>query len=257
MFRLPVSGVEVEVRAPAGAEDLLLLEAPRRDTALALTLVGMLAHSMRPGEIDWGELTVTDLDTLLLQIRAAAFGDQVRATARCPNPACGEPIDISFRISDYLVHDPPRRPRNVEPAEEAGWFRLTGTEATFRLPTVADQVAASREANPTLDLVRRCIRPAGTGRDVAARIQRAMAALAPELAGELQNRCPHCGEQVTLYFDPQEFTVRELSEQAGFIHQDVHLLAWHYHWSEKAILALPRERRAQYVELVRSERKAA
>ena len=35
---------------------------------------------------------------------------------------------------------------------------------------------------------------------------------------------------------------------------DVHRLAWHYHWSEAEILALPRGRRAHYLALIDAAR---
>jgi hypothetical protein len=254
MFRLPVSGLGVTVRGPAGAEDVLLLEAEAPDTALALALVARLARVVEREACDWGALAVTDLDTLLLLIRSAAFGDNVRAEARCPGAGCGALIDLSFRISDYLAHDPPKMPRNVEPADEPGRYRLRGTTVTFRLPAAADQVAVMGRSHPERELLRRCVDPAEIPAGLGVRIEAAMASLAPPLSGELESTCPQCGRTVSLYFDPQAFTLRELCEQAAFIYQDVHLLAWHYHWSEDAILALPRERRAQYVEMVRGER---
>ena len=35
---------------------------------------------------------------------------------------------------------------------------------------------------------------------------------------------------------------------------EVHRLAWHYHWSEAEILALPRHRRQQYLRLIDAAR---
>ena len=42
-MRLPVSGIEVQVRQPGGTEDVLLAEAPAFDVALALALAGSVA----------------------------------------------------------------------------------------------------------------------------------------------------------------------------------------------------------------------
>ncbi|MGH7392800.1 MAG: DUF6760 family protein [Candidatus Rokuibacteriota bacterium] len=34
------------------------------------------------------------------------------------------------------------------------------------------------------------------------------------------------------------------------LYRDVHALAWHYHWSEREILTLPREKRRRYLGLL-------
>jgi hypothetical protein len=52
-FRLPVSGIEVFLRQPAGAEDILLTEAATLDTGLALALAGA-----RPNPTTSGALAV-------------------------------------------------------------------------------------------------------------------------------------------------------------------------------------------------------
>jgi hypothetical protein len=89
------------------------------------------------------------------------------------------------------------------------------------------------------------------------RVENAMEALAPPLSHTVQGQCPECGSVLDLYFDAQQFCLQELRGQALFIYDDVHLLAMEYHWSEADILALPRNRRAQYAERVRQERSVA
>ncbi len=257
MFRLPVSGLVVEVRAPCGADDVLLMESGLEHVELALKLASRLASRADADSPDWGSLCVTDFDSLLLFIRSSAFGDLVRATARCATPGCNAPIDISFCISDYLDHLQPHIPRNVEAAEATGWYRLHGSEATFRLPSAADQAAIARQDQPKRELIRRCISPTDAPGKVVRRIETAMAALAPPAADYLESRCPECGKSALLFFDPVQFTLRELCGQAAYIYQDVHLLAACYGWSEESILALPRTRRTQYVEMARSERRSA
>jgi hypothetical protein len=70
----------------------------------------------------------------------------------------------------------------------------------------------------------------------------------------LQGACPDCGRDFEFRFDPREFALRELREQAAFIYEDVHLIAQHYGWSEPEILSLPHNRRVRYAELIRQER---
>src|SRR5947209_3697230 len=123
MITLPVSGLRSEVRPLRGADDVFLLEALSPDAGLALALLARLARATDGAEVQWGELALTDLDTLLLELRREIFGDWVHTDTICPTGGCGARIDVSFQVSDYLAHHRPRPARTVEPAEE-GWYRL-------------------------------------------------------------------------------------------------------------------------------------
>ena len=254
MFRLPVSGLEVVLRQPAGVEDLLLLETPGYDTDLALALVTRLASRSDGTPTEWGTLTVTDLDALLLRLRQLVFGDVIRADVLCTVKDCGARIDVSFRITDYLAHHTPHAPRGVEAAPEAGWFRVQGQEIMFRLPSGLDQAAVAGMEQPERELIRRCVRPAELPARWLRRVERAMEALAPSLSHALQGSCPQCRTKADIYFEVQRFVLQELRDQAAFLYEDVHLLARHYHWAEEKILALPRYRRVQYADRLRQER---
>jgi len=234
MVRLPVSGLAVDVRPPGGAAAC--------DRPLALTLIGRLASVPQPAE-----LIVHDFEALLLHLHALVFGGRIEADATC---RCRRRINIGFAAGDYLQAHAPRRPRAVSTSDEPGWFRLDGEETLFRLPTAGDQIAVAGEADPVGVLAARCLRPARS----SARIERAMAQLAPPLSGEVTGTCPYCHAEVPFAFDVPAFVLGELQVQAGLICEDVHYLAGHYHWSEDAILALPAERRRRYVAMVAAER---
>lgn len=253
-MRLPVSGIEVMLRPPTGAEDILLLEDPVYDTTLALELIARLASPANGTAVEWSTLCVTDLDALLLLLRQKIFGDLIRTDIICPTQDCGKRIDIAFRIKEYLAHHRPRKARGVEVADEEGWFRLRGTSVSFRLPSGADQVAAAIALKPERELIRRCIRPADIPGHLVRRVETAMETMAPSLSHNLEGQCPECSATVDMYFDIQQFVLRELGNQATFIYEDVHLLAKHYHWTQAEILALPRSRRAHYTELLQQER---
>jgi hypothetical protein len=285
LFRLPVSGHVVALRHPNGAEDLLLLEAAGEDTTQALALVGRLTRPATDAGIDWLELTVTDLDALILRLRQAVIGDRVRADVACRANGCGQRIDISFGITDYVGHRKPAKPGArgawiVAPAEEPGWFRLnagrrkTGMLApsakspaddsavssglgdssgavVFRLPTVADQLAVVGRPDAVDELARRCMRPGKVPVRLRRLVEVAMETMAPCLSGDLHGTCPECGAEVIVYFDARQFCLRELNDRAAFIYQDIDLLARRYHWTERDILNMPHVRRTNYAELAR------
>ena len=252
--RLPISGIDVMLREPVGAEDILLLEAPAYDTAFALEFVARLAAPANGAAVEWSNLCVTDLDALLLLLRQMLLGNLIRTDIVCPAADCGARIDVAFRIGEYLAHHRPRTARGVEAADEPGWYCLRNTPVSFRLPTAADQVAVTQALKPARELIQRCIRPTNIPVRLLRRIETAMEALAPGLSQNLQGHCPHCEMSVDMYFDVQQFVLSELRNQAALIYEDVHALALHYHWSQAEILALPRGRRARYAEMTQRER---
>lgn len=255
MARLPVSGVEVELRPPTGADDLLLAEAGDLGLALAIELASRVAGGPDGEPIDWARVPVPDLDALFLLLRQRQFGDRVRAEAVCPADGCGERIDVAFRIGDYLEHSRPVRPRGVRQADEAGWYTIAGTGVEFRLPQPADLLALRREAGTSGLLAERCLRPADADTRARRRALLAMAAMAPDLCQDLEAVCAECQAAIKVHFDPQTYVLRELQGAALQIHEQIHVLAFAYHWSEPAILALPRERRERYVEMAREDLK--
>lgn len=251
MFQLPVSGLEIALRQPAGAEDLLLQESPVSTTALALALVARLACLADGTAYDWSALSVTDLEVLLLLTRQNVFGDRIQADILCTVRDCGARVDISFSIADYLAHHVPRLPKELELADEPGWFQIPEQEVKFRLPTGADQAVVAGQPKPERELMRRCAQPADISVQLRKRVESAMEALAPCLSHEVCGECPACHTVMGIYFDVQGYVLRELRDQAAFVYEDVHLLAAHYQWSEESILALPRSRRLRYAALLR------
>ncbi len=254
MYRLPVSGTKVFLRELTGAEDVLLAEAPESDTALALALISRLAQPVEESEVQWDALTLTDLDALLLMIRRRVLGETISGDFSCPAETCGARVDVAFKITDYLAYQNPRKPRGVEETDEAGWFHLRGSPVSFRLPNSADQIEIGNRAEPVRDLIRRCVRPPESSGRLLQRVENAMEALAPSLTTNLHGVCSECGSAFEFRFDPQQFILRELRDQAAFVYEDVHLLAQHYQWSEVEIMSLPRTRRIRYVEMILQEK---
>lgn len=247
--RLPVAGVEVGVRLPAGADDMLLLESGPLDLRVALALLGRVAFDGSGVPLDVAALPITDVDALLLRLRQWILGDLIRAEQLCGNVGCQSRVDVTFSIASYLEHDPPVTPTDVTHAIDEGWYRLTGEDVAFRVPCAADQLAIAWEDSPEEALLQRCIRPAAIADDVRRRVEEAMEALAPSLFSELQGTCPHCGATVQAEFDPVQYVLRELRARASSLYDEVCAIAHHYHWSEAEILALPAERRTRYADL--------
>lgn len=270
VIALPVSGRPVLIRALTGTEELLVLEAPDDDLALALTLMTHLARPIGDesagGPDAWLQLTPTDLDFFLLRLRQLMLGDRILSDVLCQATGCKARIDVSFGIDQYLDHNLGARGQLrgrrwiTESTDERGWFRIKDScppapescaDAVFRLPTAADlrDVATRRDA--AAELTRRCIRIKEESPRLRRLAEAGMEAIAPNLSQDLQGQCPACSAKIDIHFDPRHYCLRELRDRAKFVYQDVDAIARRYHWRESDILALPLMRRMHYADAAR------
>lgn len=88
--------------------------------------------------------------------------------------------------------------------------------------------------------------PADLTDDDRQHIEQAVEDLSPEVATHSQSDCPHCGAPNQVEISPYACLERPPRD----LYQEIHTLAMHYHWSEDAILALPRARRQTYLGLI-------
>jgi hypothetical protein len=65
--------------------------------------------------------------------------------------------------------------------------------------------------------------------------------------------CPSCRAWMEIELDLAALLAMELGVATDRLFAEVHTLAYFYHWSEDAILALPRDRRWRYLELLRRQ----
>jgi hypothetical protein len=251
MLRLPVSGCEVLVRPPDGTDDLLILETEGNVVARALALLARVALPANEEAADWPTLCITDFEILLAALRETVLGPAMLCAFDCPGADCGERVEVGFSLADYAAPARPRRPRDIVQSDRPQWFRLADGPASFRLPTAADQCAVLNRADAARLLAERCLDPPDMADAMRARVERAMAVMAPEVSRPVAGRCPACGARVRAGLHLPSLVVAELRRAAAGLHEDVHVLACAYHWEEAAILALPRKRRQGYAERAR------
>ncbi len=247
---LPVSGAVLAVREPAGADEVFVVETALAPMPTLLELARRVASTIAGDPLDWASLPATDLDAAALVIRQSWIGDTIRTDTRCPAQGCRERIDVSFGIGAYLEHHRPRQPRGVTETPDDGWFTLVRAPVRFRIPTVADLLAAASDGRPAETLSSRCVDAPDMSRALARRVDRALAALAPSLDDLLGGTCPACGQAVTMRFDPLGYTLAELRNVFSAVYLETHALAAAYGWPEGAILALPRSRRRRYASVI-------
>jgi len=208
------------------------------------------------------QLLVADRHYLLLRLRQATFGDRVTANLFCPWPGCAERMSIDFSIADVPVE----QARHRAPLHTMTLPAADGSpiDVTFRLPNGADQEEVSgslacNEAAALTLLLSRCIKRIGphespdehriAALSAAARseIEQRMQELAPKVGQAMDATCAECGRPFTAPFDIQRFFFGELRTDDDVLYHEVHYLAYHYHWSEREIMQLTRDKRHKYI----------
>ncbi|HET7035606.1 MAG TPA: hypothetical protein VFI42_08000 [Thermomicrobiaceae bacterium] len=222
----------------------------------------LLARCLLDGAEVVRSLSAGDREALLLHLRRLTLGDRLECLLHCPAGECGEAMEFTLRATDLLM--PPYH--EARPSYDvAVEFDGARHEVTFRLPTSADLDHAATLARHDAEagareLLRRCVARVARGgvplalealpASARAAIATAMAAHDPQAEIELDLACPSCGAAFSVIFDAATFFLQELDRRGERLLQEVHFLAWHYHWSEREILAMPARRRARYIELL-------
>jgi hypothetical protein len=172
-------------------------------------------------------------------------------SAKCA--ACSEPFDFQLDLAELPVR---------EAADDFPYVDITvaDTQLRFRLPNGADQAGLlefEREDDARRWLLKRCLERADpeqpvddfierlTEQELAA-VEGALEETAPVVMVQLGAGCPACGHNNSVDLNPYSV----LDRTPNSLLNEVHQIAFHYHWSEAEILGLPRERRRQYLRLI-------
>jgi hypothetical protein len=246
-----------EVRALTGWEEELLAETDGT-TSVAERVTAVLARCVtRIGSVSldpfsFRQLTVGDREALLIALRWSTLGDRIDCVLRCPADGCGQQIDVPLRAGDLLI----------EPYDDfRPWYEEAVGDAVvrFRLPTGGDQeqvadLARVDPARAAHQLLSRCVeiddRHDLRDEQLADAVSARMAELDPQAELRLRLRCAWCQAEISTVLDMAGFLFTEGARSATRLYQEVHVLAWTYHWGEAEILGLPTPRRRRYLDLI-------
>jgi rRNA maturation protein Nop10 len=271
---------EVEITPLTGREEELLIAQQRPEVASLVTTV-LQRCVQRIGTVSpitediIRNLLVADRQYLLLKLRELTLGDYVRATICCPWLGCGKKIMVSFTINDIPVMESINKgpTYRMELSPEAAFVSDRGDthrEVTFRLPNGGDQELISpllvqNEAQALTLLLQRCLHSIGMLQHpdwelvnrlsplARMEIEQQMEAVAPKVELTMESKCPECGRDYEVPFDIQDFFFGELRTNRDLLYREVHYLAYHYHWSEREIMDMPRPKRRTYIEILTEE----
>lgn len=225
-----------------------LLEAWDRGQAAASVPARALALlSLADPEADPASLPVGEVNARLLELRGRLFGPQLTCVGNCPG--CGEPLELSFSVSDFLTSA-------VAPPSEVE-ISVGDESLRFRLPTWVDLAAiatASGRTDPRDTLLQRCLLGAEVERErFSAPVQESVATAIEEadpLAEMLiEIGCAQCDSQFEARFDIVEYLWADVEVRSRRLLGEVHALASAYGWREAEVLALSPARRRVYLEM--------
>jgi hypothetical protein len=194
-------------------------------------------------------LATGDRQFLVRQLARALGRDTLWITATCDT--CRQRFDVQIEQSAL-------------PVKEAGdSFPFAAAQTSWglcrlRVPTGADQETAAAlvdDRDAVRALARCCVLEGIPEANVLgdadiASIERAVEAVAPEAATVAETKCPACEHTNRIYVDPYAC----LANGSDTLWDEIHDMASAYHWSESAILGLPRERRHRYLSRIARER---
>jgi hypothetical protein len=216
-------------------------------------------------------LTVADRDMIMVQLRMLTFGPELWAVTQCPHEGCRMRLDFTFPLTSLRVPQAVTKDKStVCTVTCAGQKR----SITYREPDGSDQEAIADifHDNPYgafLELLSRCILkfqgvPASppvckeTLRampdDLLRAIDEAIAEGTTSFDWDIELSCPECARKFVTTLDIGAYFWEELALLQEDLFGEVHEMAFSYHWSEDAILGLPRWKRKLYLNHIHNER---
>jgi hypothetical protein len=255
---VPLGGREEEILANGGNQESATLV-----TAVLSRCIHRIGNISPVTEAMVRGLLVADRQYLLLKLRELTFGNLVRATILCPWPKCGASVDIDFSLSDIPIREAINKGSDyrMQLSGEAAFTDIDGKparEIRFRLPRGDDQEAISllfteNEAKALSCLFQRCIVAMGSCEYPSEELVERLSPLARMEIERKMARCTECSRQFDAPFDLQDFFFGELKISRDLLYREVHYLAYHYHWSEREIMEMPREKRRTYLDILADE----
>lgn len=236
---------------------LTLATLGHRTPAFVTAFLGVAVERIGPVSVTpkvSASLCVADRQYLMLRITALLDGNDRWVGLTCHH--CAERLEFSYRRTELPVKVAGADYPYTEKRVRQRIVRL-------RVPTGADQeiIVDLPQQQALHELLARCVSAldgspiAGDwigclSEDEISQLDAALEDMAPELTTEMDVRCPQCGVYQRVPIDP--YCVESLADDS--LYAEVHQLASHYHWSERAILGLPRERRHRYLRWIEAER---
>lgn len=255
---LPSQGViyrNASFRVLTGRLEQALIDAAKRQDrpGYVSQVLGQVLFRVGDSDADKSlaaSLCVADRQYLMLRLATMLDGEQIWLKVQCGH--CEEFFDVDVKRGDLPV----------KPAGDGYPFaslRLGEDDIKIRVPTGTDQagICDLPEADAIRHLVAVCLHQVNgepapenyvdslSDADIE-QIDQALDDVSPAVCNRLQVKCPECGREQYSELDHYELgATNEL-----FFYDEIHNLAFNYHWSEADILDLPQHKRRLYLDLI-------
>jgi hypothetical protein len=249
---------EVQLNPLTGRDEEYLASIPT-NTPAANVITQLLARCLRRigklPEVDANavrRMLVGDREYLILKLRQISNGDKLAAIFPCQFAECGKEMEFIVSLKEIAVEERPVSGRSFT-------MQIDGESLEFRLPCGGDQEELAPYADHPAcvrELLTRCLLRVPDAidlDDVGPAIEERMERVAPQVEMELEAVCPECSRSFSVAIDLPALVLEEFVGERQRLRQEVHFLAWHYHWPESEILTMPRQKRRGYIELVEAE----
>jgi hypothetical protein len=202
-------------------------------------------------------MTLGDRIAILLHLRRLTYGEIMSCEINCPS--CKEIVSVQISVSDILQQPPSSE---LQPNKSEYEVSIDSYALKLRLPNGKDQEAllsldkGSNISHYTQHALKSLIfsacpaLPDQLSIDFLAKVSSKLAELDPQSDIVFNITCPFCNYIFQAPFIVEDFIFREIASRLQLLEEEVHWLAFHYHWNEDEILSLPVRRRKRYVELI-------
>lgn len=238
---------------------------PQLETQLlSCCLQGADGNTLAP-DFFW-QMGVSQRIAKLLNIVALSEGSCFDFMLSCPQETCQETMSIEidfdslYRLQQAAYEETAvvlkkhalcvRRPTGQD---QLNW--LTQPDSEKGLQTMLQALLVSPDVNPDINLIQ-VSQPETTDEQLSLALpalNQALDQLDPLVNFTLSVTCPHCDRTTQSDLDLGAWALEKLRRSQQQLISMVHRLAYHYHWSELEIFAIPNWRRAHYLALIERE----
>lgn len=216
----------------------------------------------RPADDFFWNLDVSKRTECLLAVTSLAEPSrQIDVDLRCQNPECLEEMELEFSMQEFAGI------QNQVGDSQTFDVKIGDKHFTLRRPTGSDQlnwlthfygdeIAAARAIVNTLladDQKILLNQEKNHTNEWIQTIDHAMEEMDPLVNLHLKTSCPSCDKEYDYYIDFGEICLQKLRATQNSLIEKVHILAFHYHWNEQEIFALPSWRLERHLRLIERE----
>jgi hypothetical protein len=202
-------------------------------------------------------LTIGDKTALMLHFHRLMFGDTINAELSCPS--CQKMISLEILVSDLLVSPKPdpQTEYQVEVDNFALKLRPVNGKDQQALLSLSEK-SANKMSEYISCMIRACVissnppLPENISHkdELFRKISSKLGELDPQADILIDIKCPTCIHAFNTIFFIEDFVFQEIYARQQQLDNEIHLIAFYYHWNEDEILSLSTKRRKRHVELI-------